>query len=54
VIKLISNLDAQELEKELNDLGPSAQIVAIYSIQQKHFAWVRLPESPKAEKKGKK
>jgi len=48
VIKLLKNLDASALEAELNDLGPSIQILQIYAIQQLHFAWVEIPEPEKA------
>lgn len=53
MIKLLTHLDAQELEKELNGLGPSIEIMFIYAIHQKHFAWVRIKEA-KADKKGNK
>jgi hypothetical protein len=51
VIKLLTNLDPESLEKELNDLGPTAQILGIYAIHQKHFAWVRI-SSVSNKKKG--
>jgi hypothetical protein len=54
MIRLFSNLDALSLEKELNGLGPSIEILSIYAINQKHFAWVKILDLPKAEKRGKK
>lgn len=53
MIRVISNLDAEALQLELNRLGPSFDIISIYAIQQKHFAWVRMKD-PKPEKKGTK
>jgi hypothetical protein len=53
MIKLLTNLEADELESQLNNLGPSIEILTIYAINQKHFAWVRI-SSPKVEKKGSK
>jgi hypothetical protein len=53
VIKLLKHDDAELLEQELNSLGSSAQVLQIYAINQKHFAWVQVTE-PKSEKKGKK
>jgi hypothetical protein len=54
MIKLLTNLDADALVKELNNLGPSAQIVAIYSLNLLHHAWVKIgePKETKAKSKG--
>lgn len=56
MIQLLTHLNAEALESELNDLGPDLQIIAIYAINQKHFAWVRIAveSEPKLEKKGKR
>lgn len=54
MIKVISNLDAESLEKELNDQWASSELVAMYAINQKHFAWVKIKDEPKVEKKGRK
>lgn len=53
MIKLLRNLDAESLEKELNDLGPYLEVLSIYAINQLHFAWVRITD-PRMERKGKK
>lgn len=54
MIKLLTDLDAESLEKQLNILGPSIQVLAIYAIHQKHFAWVKVVDQPKRDKKGTK
>jgi hypothetical protein len=54
MIRLVTNLDASSLESELNSLGPSIEVLSIYAINLRHFAWVRILDLPKAEKRGKK
>lgn len=47
MVKVLKNTDAAALENLLNELGPSVQIIAMYSILQNHFAWVRVDDAPK-------
>jgi hypothetical protein len=47
MIKLIKNLDANELESELNGLGSSFEVLSIYAINQLHFAWVKIVAAEK-------
>lgn len=51
MIKLLTHLDSESLAEELNALGPSFEVLSIYAVNQKHFAWVRISQ-PKAQKKG--
>ncbi len=52
--------DASHLSEQLNGLAPGSIVLSIYAINQKHFAWVKLPvektetPAPKAKSKGPK
>lgn len=52
--------DSSHLAEQLNTLAPTSTVISIYSINQKHFAWVKLKtenleaQTPKAKSKGPK
>ena len=48
--EFISDKDPEVLKTKLNDLGPSIQILSIYSINQVHFAWFKPEQKKKKEK----
>jgi hypothetical protein len=54
MIKYLSDKDAKALEGQINDLGPTHELVAVYSVNQLHCAWVRVIDKKGEFKKGNK
>lgn len=52
MIVLICEHNAKALAEKLNELGPS-QILAVYSVNQLHHAWIQVNDK-KGEKKERK
>ncbi len=52
MLKLICG-DESEIQKLIGSMGPHVQVLAAYAVNLKHFAWVRLPDPKKPEKKDK-
>jgi hypothetical protein len=55
MIRAILSDDASAMEKELGSLPDGFQIIAIYGLNGRHVAWVKLPgpvSKIKTEKKG--
>jgi hypothetical protein len=51
-ITLVSDTEAVEFQKKLAALGPDVQVLSIYGMNNRHFAWIKNQE--KAESKPSK